>query len=114
MLVTRVRLPACALMTNIHRPIAACAEMLVAGLHGPVISTAEWRSGKRVGLITQRSVDRNHAPLLTSGVFCFKYKSYRRRGGIEPLHVSMPREVKSRPSASPTHPGIQVISQRIL
>ncbi len=26
-------------------------------------STAEWRSGQRVGLITQRSVDRNHAPL---------------------------------------------------
>ena len=29
----------------------------------------------------------------------------RRRGGIEPLHVSMPRELKSRPSTSPTHPG---------
>ena len=30
----------------------------------------------------------------------------RRRGGIEPLHVSMPRELKSRPSTSPTHPGL--------
>ena len=29
----------------------------------------------------------------------------RRGGGIEPLHVSMPRELKSRPSTSPTHPG---------
>ena len=29
----------------------------------------------------------------------------RQRGGIEPLHVSMPRELKSRPSTSPTHPG---------
>ena len=29
----------------------------------------------------------------------------RRRGGIEPLHVSMPRELKSRPGTSPTHPG---------
>ena len=29
----------------------------------------------------------------------------RRRGGIEPLHVSMPRELKSRPSTSPTHHG---------
>ena len=30
----------------------------------------------------------------------------RRGGGIEPLHVSMPRELKSRPSTSPTHPGM--------
>jgi hypothetical protein len=45
MLVTRVRLPACALVKNIHCPIAACVEMLVAGLHGPMIPTAEWRSG---------------------------------------------------------------------
>ena len=29
----------------------------------------------------------------------------RQGGGIEPLHVSMPRELKSRPSTSPTHPG---------
>jgi hypothetical protein len=29
----------------------------------------------------------------------------RRRGGIEPLHVSMPRELKSRLSTSPIHPG---------
>jgi hypothetical protein len=29
----------------------------------------------------------------------------RRGGGIEPLHVSMPRELKSRPSTNPTHPG---------
>ena len=33
----------------------------------------------------------------------------RRGGGIEPLHVSMPRELKSRPSTSPTHPGHQDI-----
>ena len=26
---------------------------------------AEWRSGQRVGPITQRPVDRNHAPLIT-------------------------------------------------
>ena len=35
-----------------------------------------------------------------------RMKCGRRRGGIEPLHVSMPRELKSRPSTSPTHPGI--------
>ena len=29
----------------------------------------------------------------------------RRRGGIKPLHVSMPRELRSRPNTSPTHPG---------
>ena len=29
----------------------------------------------------------------------------RQEGEIEPLHVSMPRELKSRPSTSPTHPG---------
>ena len=32
-------------------------------------------------------------------------KEARRRGGIEPLHVSMPHELKSCPSTSPTHPG---------
>ena len=29
----------------------------------------------------------------------------RQGGGIEPLHVSMPRDLKSRPNTSPTHPG---------
>ena len=29
----------------------------------------------------------------------------RRRGGIEPLHVSMPHELRSCPSTSPTHLG---------
>ena len=33
----------------------------------------------------------------------------RRRGGIEPLHVSMPRELKSRPSTRPTHPGRRLL-----
>jgi len=32
--------------------------------------------------------------------------SKRQRGGIEPLHVSMPRGLHSRPSTSPTHSGI--------
>ena len=47
----------------------------------------------------------------TSGEDCCLWKKRepcakkRRRGGIEPLHVSMPRELKSRPSTSPTHPG---------
>ena len=31
--------------------------------------------------------------------------SNRQGGGIEPLHVSMPHELKSCPSTSPTHPG---------
>ena len=29
----------------------------------------------------------------------------RQRGGIEPLHVSMPPGRSSRPRAGPTHPG---------
>jgi len=32
--------------------------------------------------------------------------SKRQRGGIEPLHVSMPRVLKSRPSTSPIQSGI--------
>ena len=32
-------------------------------------------------------------------------KINRRRGGIEPLRVSTPHELKSCPSTSPTHPG---------
>ena len=35
-----------------------------------------------------------------------------RRGGIEPLHVSMPQELKSCSSTSPSHPG-QLIKSRI-
>ena len=34
---------------------------------------------------------------------------WRRGGGIEPLHVPMPRELKSRPSTSPTHPGHRAV-----
>ena len=41
---------------------------------------------------------------LTPGTRMVMTKS-RRGGGIEPLHVSMPRELKSRPSTSPTHHG---------
>ena len=38
--------------------------------------------------------------------FLYDYaKAARRRGGIEPLHVPMPHELKSCPSTSPTHPG---------
>ena len=35
-----------------------------------------------------------------------EWSKNRRRGGIEPLHVSMPRELKYRPGTSPTHPGM--------
>ena len=42
--------------------------------------------------------------LVRSSVFEF---SKRRGGGIEPLCVSTPRELKSRPSTSPTHPGLK-------
>ena len=41
-----------------------------------------------------------------SAIAC-DHHSIRRGGGIEPLHVSMPRELKSRPSTSPTHHGSQ-------
>ena len=36
---------------------------------------------------------------------CQTQISQRQGGGIEPLHVSMPHELKSCPSTSPTHPG---------
>ena len=35
--------------------------------------------------------------------------SNRQRGGIEPLHISMPLELKSSPSTNPTHPGSHYI-----
>ena len=34
----------------------------------------------------------------------------RQRGGIEPLRVPMPRELKPRPSTSPTHSGTRTIA----
>ena len=40
-----------------------------------------------------------------------RYSFARRRGGIQPLCVSTPRELKSRPSTSPTHPGLKHASQ---
>ena len=33
---------------------------------------------------------------------------HRQRGGIEHLHVSIPLELKSSPSASPTDPGFML------
>jgi hypothetical protein len=36
----------------------------------------------------------------------------RRRGGIEPLHVSMPHELRSCPSTSPTHLGRARVKKR--
>ena len=44
--------------------------------------------------------------VLRSRIFSF---DFRQRGGIEPLHVSMPLELKSSPSTSPTHPGNLII-----
>jgi hypothetical protein len=35
----------------------------------------------------------------------FRKKVNRREGGIEPLHVSMPHDLKSCPSTSPSHHG---------
>ena len=42
------------------------------------------------------------------------YLHGRRGGGIEPLHVSMPRELKSRPSTSVTHPGLEGEKKKLL
>ena len=36
---------------------------------------------------------------------CDDMSTKHRRGGIEPLHVSMPHGLKPCPSTSPTHPG---------
>ena len=46
--------------------------------------------------------------LYVCSVHCDKQEE-RQEGGIEPLHVSMPHELKSCPSTSPTHPGRSVL-----
>ena len=43
---------------------------------------------------------------------CASHAAARRRGGISPLRVSTPHELKSCPSTSPTHPGIPEQSLR--
>ena len=60
-------------------------------------STAEWRSGQRVGLITQRSVDRNHAPLfLQINAWCWhcfsmgRAQSNARYGEATPATTTTP------------------------
>ena len=45
---------------------------------------------------------------------CIKRENRRRRGGIEPLHVPMPQELKSCPSTSPTHPGRMATANQIV
>jgi hypothetical protein len=91
MLVTRVRLPACASSPDGW----ACDRLwLFRVALGGCGNSPHW------GLNPGPSVYKTDAlPLSYRGV------AFRRGGGIEPLHVSMPRELKSRPGTSPTHPG---------
>ena len=91
MLVTRVRLPACA-----STPACwTCGGFWFFGF-----ALGGCRNSPHWGLNPGPSVYKTDAlPLSYRGV------AFRRRGGIEPLHVSMPRELKSRPGTSPTHPG---------
>jgi hypothetical protein len=91
MLVTRVRLPACA-----SPPVCwTCCWCWFFGF-----ALGGCRNSPHWGLNPGPSVYKTDAlPLSYRGV------AFRRRGGIEPLHVSMPRELKSRPGTSPTHPG---------
>ena len=91
MLVTRVRLPACASSPSVGVVLLLALCCLMSGGCG---NSPHW------GLNPGPSVYKTDAlPLSYRGV------AFRRRGGIEPLHVSMPRELKSRPGTSPTHPG---------
>jgi len=38
----------------------------------------------------------------------------REEGGIETLHVSITRELKSSPSTSPTHPGRMMVAKNLI
>ena len=53
----------------------------------------------------RRALRRSYVTLMCGTHYFLYAAALRRGGGIEPLHVSMPRELKSRPSTSPTHPG---------
>ena len=91
MLVTRVRLPACA-----SSPAGwACDRLwLFCFALGGCGNSPHW------GLNPGPSVYKTDAlPLSYRGV------AFHRGGGIEPLHASMPRGLKSRPGTSTTHPG---------
>ena len=91
MLVTRVRLPACASSPAGWMRVWLWLFCFALGGCG---NSAHW------GLNPGPSVYKTDAlPLSYRGV------GFRRRGGIEALHVFMPRELKSRPGTSPTHPG---------
>ena len=102
---TRVRTQGSA-RAPIRNPIPQIAHFcLFAFCQCPTHQTAEWRSGSRVGLITQRSADRNLAPLSSSvhGLHralpkpaLARYLCMRRGAGIQPLCVSTPRKLKSR------------------
>ena len=60
-----------------------------------------WHSGVRSVIGCPQHV----AVMLSVGSQGYRPMVSRRRGGIEPLRVSTPHELKSCPSTSPTHPG---------
>ena len=108
MLVTRVRLPACALGScNVRLFCLVSWPRSRAGLHIEVSPGALWVHNRRfIAGLSKRHVGhvhlQIHAWLCVRACVC---NNPRRRGGIEPLHVSMPRELKSHPGSSPTHSG---------
>ena len=53
----------------------------------------------------RRALRRSYVTLMCGTQYFLYAAALRRGGGIEPLHVSMPRELKSRSSTSPTHLG---------
>ena len=77
---------------NTRRAADAMCSASVGVEHGSVGSTMI--TCPREGTGTRRATCQSRGP-----------KASRRRGGIEPLRVSTPHELKSCPSTSPTHPG---------
>ena len=55
----------------------------------------------------EHMAEQTHQPITAT-----QQAAHRRRGGISPLRVSTPHELKSCPSTSPTHPGLH--DQRFL
>ena len=116
MLVTRVRLPACALGScNVRLFCFVSWPGSRAGRHFEVSPGALRVHNRRFTAgLSRRHVGHVHLPfhvwLCVCACVC---NNARRRGGIEPLHVSMPRELKSRPGTSPTHSGC-CLQRRVL
>jgi hypothetical protein len=94
------------------------AQWLACWAHNPKVRGSKPRSAMAHGasMLNFRCKPPGGSSTGVSYMDKIEWEEIRQGGGIEPLHVSMPQELKSCPSTSLTHPGqhSQIASSSIL